>query len=163
MGFIRRLFGSSDTRERQDASTFSDDEDDFSDSLLDDVSIMASAGELNLEQAIESHEAWKVRLRKILEGTSTEKLDPSIVCLDDQCDLGKWLRGPGLERLGHAPFFSALVSRHRSFHLQAAQVLSLAHAGEKAKAEQMFKTSYRHSSNQVVLLLKALHKEDKGG
>lgn len=160
MGFLRRLFGSNPARESGGMSSFSDDDDDFSDSLLDDVSIMASAEELDLDQAIASHEAWKTRLRKVLEGTSKEALDPREVCLDDQCELGKWLHGAGQDRLGHTALFTALVSRHRSFHLRAAQVLSFAQAGDLEKAQNLLNTGYRHGSNQVVLLLKALRKED---
>ena len=96
----------------------------------------AVLAELDIDTAIAAHENWSARLNAVIKGTSTEQLQPDVVCLDDRCDLGKWLHGPGRERLGKYPAFTVLVARHRHFHMEASTVLSLAQSGEQAKADQ---------------------------
>ncbi len=123
---------------------------------LDAASAQAVLAEIDVDTAISAHENWKIRLQNVLDGTSTERLDPERVCMDDQCELGKWLHGAGQKRLGKYPAFSVLLARHQFFHAQASTVLALAQAGDKAKAEQVMNTTYRHGSNQVVILLRQL-------
>jgi hypothetical protein len=76
--------------------------------------------EIDIDSAISAHEKWKDRLQNVLNGTSSETLDPATVCLDNRCDLGKWLHGPGGQRLGKFPAFQVLIDRHKFFHEQAA-------------------------------------------
>lgn len=118
--------------------------------------------ELDIDTAIAAHENWKVRLHNQIAGTSTEKLDPALICLDDRCDLGKWLHGQGQKRLGKYPAFSVLVARHRYFHVQASTVAAHVQAGDTASAEKVLNGPFKHGSNQVVLLLKEL-KRGLGG
>lgn len=112
--------------------------------------------ELDIDTAIAAHENWKVRLNNQIAGTSTEKLDPELICLDDRCDLGKWLHGPGQKSLGKYPAFSVLVARHKYFHVQASTVAAHARAGDMAAAEKALNGPFKHGSTQVVLLLKEL-------
>jgi hypothetical protein len=125
---------------------------------LDPQSVEAILAELDLESAISAHETWKVRLQACLDGHSSEMMDPEVVCLDDQCQLGTWLYGPGGQRLSGYPAFRALVARHQQFHQLAATVLTLAQAGHHAKAQDMLHGSYRNASNQVVELLQDLQR-----
>jgi hypothetical protein len=127
-----------------------------SEMALDAATASAVLAELDIDTAIAAHENWSTRLLAVIRGTSGEALQPEVICLDDRCDLGKWLHGPGRQRLGKYPAFSVLVARHKHFHMEASTVLSLAQAGELAKAEQKLGSGYRHASNQVVLLLKEL-------
>ena len=154
MGFFSRIFGMDHSPEATalmpaDAGT----EDEMT---LDAAAAAAVLAEIDIDTAIAAHENWKLRLQNCLEGKSSEDLRPEVVCLDDRCDLGKWLHGPGRMRLGMYPAFSMLVARHKYFHLQASTVLALAQSGDMDKAGQTLVTSYRHASNQVVLLLKEL-------
>ncbi len=131
-------------------------DEDLSDSLLDDDQIRSALDDLNIDKAISSHQQWKERLMQALDGSSPEILDPEAVCRDDRCDLGRWLHGTGRDRLGHHVAFTALVTSHQSFHRQAAKVIELSQAGRTQEAERELNTSYRHASNRVVLLLKAI-------
>ena len=126
------------------------------DRTLDAAAVQSVREEIDIDSAISAHENWKIRLQDVLNGTSTEKLDPEHVCKDDQCELGKWLHGSGKKRLGKYPAFAVLVARHQFFHVQASNVLALAQAGDRAKAEQVMNTTYRHGSNQVMILLRQL-------
>lgn len=112
--------------------------------------------EIDIDTAIAAHENWKLRLQNYLNGNSTENLQPDVVCLDDRCDLGKWLHGPGGQRLGKYPAFSVLMARHKYFHVQASTVVAIAQTNDKEQASKVLEGSYRHASNQVVLLLKEL-------
>ena len=123
---------------------------------IDAATASAVLADIDIDTAIAAHENWKLRLRNYLDKKSAEDLKPEVVCLDDRCDLGKWLHGSGRQRLGRYPAFSVLIARHKFFHLQASTVVALAQAGDREKANQTLDTIYRHASNQVVLLLKEL-------
>jgi hypothetical protein len=151
MGFFSRLFGMDDEGKdkKSDAGKGSMLE-------LDAKSAAAVLAEIDIDTAIAAHENWKLRLQNYLNGNSTENLQPDVVCLDDRCDLGKWLHGPGGQRLGKYPAFSVLVARHKYFHVQASTVVAIAQANDKEQATKVLEGSYRHASNQVALLLKEL-------
>lgn len=160
MGFFSRFFGMDKGKEGE--SRLPDDSAGESVMMLDAKSAAAVLAEIDIDTAIAAHENWKLRLQNYLNGKSSEVLQPELVCLDDRCDLGKWLHGPGGQRLGKYPAFSMLVARHKYFHVQASTVVALAQADDKDKANQTLDSSYRHASNQVVLLLKEL-KRGLGG
>jgi hypothetical protein len=112
--------------------------------------------EIDIDSAISAHEKWKDRLQNVLNGTSSETLDPATVCLDNRCDLGKWLHGPGGQRLGKFPAFQVLIDRHKFFHEQAAAVLTQAQSGNAEAANKMMNSAYKYASGQVILMLKEL-------
>lgn len=153
MGFFSRLFRWDDHAAAPANPTATGTPSEMG---LDASTARAVLAELDIDTAIAAHENWSTRLLAVIKGSSAEQLQPELVCLDDRCDLGKWLHGPGRERLGKYPAFSVLVARHKHFHMEASTVLSLAQSGEQAKAEQKLGSGYRHASNQVVLLLKEL-------
>lgn len=157
MGFFSRFF-SSDASDKAESNHCSapDDAVDSSELGLDAKAAAAVLSEIDIDTAIAAHENWKLRLRNYVDGTSSETLFANMVCMDNRCDLGKWLHGPGAERLGKYPAFSMLLARHKYFHVQASNVVELVQANEKGKADQMINSSYRQASNQVVFLLKEL-------
>lgn len=152
MGFFSKLFNWDDKKpvDTDPSKTFS------SELGLDAKAAAAVLAEIDVDSAIAAHENWKLRLTNHLNGTSTEQFDPAVVCLDDRCDLGKWLHGAGRERLGKYPAFSVLVARHKYFHLQASTVLLQQQGGDAAAAEKTLNGAFKHGSSQVVLLLKEL-------
>ncbi len=155
MGFFSRWF------KRDEDFTVSElmAPDDAGDQpVLDTRTKSAVMAELDIHQAIAAHERWKLLLEQVLDGAACDDLDPELVCQDDRCDLGKWLHGPGRDRLGKYPAFTLLVSKHKYFHHQAAQVLREAQAGRREEADRLLRTSFQHGSNQVLLLLKELRR-----
>lgn len=166
MGFFSRIFGSDsvaqDKSKKSRKSSDSDSRDRASELGLDAKTAAAVLAEIDIDTAMSAHDNWKIRLQNYLNDQSTEDLQPELVCMDDRCDLGKWLHGPGGQRLGSYPAFSMLLARHKYFHVQASTVLALAQAQEREKAEQMLLGSYRQASNQVIFLLKEL-KRGLGG
>jgi len=43
---------------------------------------------MNFFDAINAHIAWKLKLQKYIDGISEDKLNPDIVCQDNQCKIG---------------------------------------------------------------------------
>lgn len=151
MGFFSRLFNWNESASAMPPATQTATE-----MALDAKAAAAVLAELDIDKAIAAHENWKVRLQDQLRGTSTEQLDPAVICLDDRCELGKWLHGPGGQRLGKYPAFSVLVARHKYFHQQASVVAAQNQSGDLVGADRTLNGPFRHASNQVVLLLKEL-------
>jgi hypothetical protein len=149
MGFFSRLFRLDDSREKDTAAPTTDVK-------LSAKEADAIRNEIDIDAAIAAHERWKARLQDLLDGNSNEQLDPAVVCLDDRCDLGKWLYGPGGQRLGKYPAFQLLIDRHKFFHAQAAEVLTQSQSGNAEAANRTLNSAYKYASSQVILLLKEL-------
>jgi hypothetical protein len=109
---------------------------------------------MNLEEASSAHRQWKIRLRTFLNGGSQEQFDAANVAKDNQCDLGKWIHGAGAAHTSQ-PAFAALKSAHAQFHAEAAQVVKLATAGNKAGADRHLEGAFTEASLKVV---QAIHK-----
>lgn len=114
---------------------------------------------LNFKDAVMAHQKWKSRLQACIDGTSGEKLDPAVVCRDDQCVLGKWINGPGAQKFGGLPAFPPLKAEHAQFHLIAGEVLLAAYTGHKEEARGTLGTTFSRSSVRVQQFLASLFLE----
>ena len=154
MGFFNRLFGSKKGNNASD--TVFADTHPASKIGMDAKTASQILSEIDIDNAIAAHENWKQRLLNYMNGQSNEKLQPDIVCMDDCCDLGKWLYGVGGQRLGQYPAFSVLVARHKYFHIQASSIIALTQGQRQDEAMKLMEGQYAYASKQVVLLLKQL-------
>lgn len=113
--------------------------------------------DINFDAAILAHSRWKKRLADLIEGVSTEVLDPEKVGRDDQCDLGKWLQTVPLE-IQKDPDFGKLVAEHAAFHQQAALVIRLVQKGDLVGAREGIGMSsdYLRKSTAVINLIHSL-------
>ncbi|NOU23141.1 MAG: CZB domain-containing protein [Methyloglobulus sp.] len=126
-----------------------------------DIQDEEAAG-LNFKTAIEAHQKWKARLKDVIEGNSSETLDVSMICRDDQCLLGKWIHGDGGKQFGVLNEFIELQKNHANFHKCAGHVLELAQAGKKSEADQNLSVGpYAQVSLQVVMNLAAMYTKVK--
>lgn len=116
--------------------------------------------EINIMDEINAHVLWKIRLEKYLNGTSEEKLEPKVVCRDDQCKLGIWIHGPALKHF-HATDegFKNLRDDHAKFHVIASHVVENVQADDKAAAQVLMKGEYMQASHKVVHDLTELNKQ----
>lgn len=135
MGIFSSLFGKSKVEKTK---------------IVDSIDVMA---------AINAHVKWKVRLEDYLNGTSEEKLDPQIVCRDDQCVLGKWIHGTALEYFQEDEGLKTLRDDHAWFHVIAAKVVSKIHDNDKPAAEALIKGEYGQASRKVVKDLTEMGKQ----
>ncbi|MGE0080350.1 MAG: CZB domain-containing protein [Thiohalomonadaceae bacterium] len=100
--------------------------------------------------AIEAHVRWKIRLEAYIAGTSDEKLDPEVVCRDDQCALGKWIHSTGGAQFGSHPKFPELREVHAQFHKSAGEVIRAVDRGDMETArESLVKGDYARYSQRV--------------
>ena len=84
-----------------------------------------SVGGLDFASAIQSHRNWKNRLSKYVANESEEQLNYHLICRDDECALGKWIRGRGNAEFGHLPSFAELRAMHGQFHLAAGRIVQM--------------------------------------
>lgn len=89
---------------------------------------------MDFEGAILAHTRWKRRLQASMNGG--ERLDPAVVQLDNQCDLGKWLHGEGSVHAANGEF-DKLVRSHAAFHEAAAAVVERINRGQIDEATRM--------------------------
>ncbi|AZN36470.1 CZB domain-containing protein [Iodobacter ciconiae] len=108
---------------------------------------------LNLKQVLDAHTAWKTKLKNELDGKGKESLDVSIIAQDNQCELGRWLHGPGKLSFSHYPEYHSACTAHSEFHFCAAEVLMQYQAGAPAAAEALLKGKFRQASNKNQLEL----------
>lgn len=102
--------------------------------------------------AIEAHIKWKIRLQKYLEGTSEEKLDPEVICRDNECVLGKWIYGDGI-KYSTMPAYQNLKQTHALFHHCASQVVRKTDEGQANEAKQILSNEYSGLSRDITRML----------
>jgi diguanylate cyclase (GGDEF)-like protein/PAS domain S-box-containing protein len=95
--------------------------------------------QLDLNQVLEAHLNWTSRLKSVLDGTSSEKLDISVVCQDNACVLGKWIYGPAKNSHAGQPEWEELRTAHANFHLCAGEVLKAHQQGNIETAQTLLK------------------------
>jgi len=125
---------------------------------LDSAKKQSIREEIDLAEAVEAHISWKLRLQRYLDGSSSETLDPMVICRDDQCKLGKWIHGPAIQHFHEHPAFHELRADHAQFHYVAANVVTHVQAKNRAAADDIFNNEYQHISHKVVLALTELNR-----
>ena len=115
--------------------------------------------EINISEAVAAHVGWKLRLQRCLEGTSEERLEPDVVCRDDQCKLGRWIHGSGRMRFEGVQAFHDLRADHATFHELAGQIVRHAQLNDHAAAHALMEGDYKHVSHKVVMALAELNNE----
>ena len=135
MGFFSKLLGISEAKKAD---------------ILNELDVMA---------AINAHVQWKMRLEKYLNGTSEEKLDAKVVCLDNQCKLGKWIYGSAVEHFHEDESLESLREEHAKFHTYAGRIVEYIHKNEKDAAKDLLDGDYKYTSRKVVFALSELSKQ----
>ena len=87
----------------------------------------------HLSHAIAAHGRWKTRLRQAVD-TGKSDQTAATVRSDTLCEFGKWFHAVSpQERVTER--WKKIRDLHAEFHKEAARVLTLALAGQKAEAE----------------------------
>ena len=108
---------------------------------------------LDFEAAIKGHEAWKVRLRELLDGKGS--FDEEEVGRNDRCLLGKWIYSPKIQQYSYVPLLKQLEKAHTEFHQQAKRVIVVKRFSDADQAEREL-ASLATMSREVVCLITAL-------
>lgn len=115
---------------------------------------------LDMKVALDAHAAWKTRLESQIRGDAGESLNVATVAADGNCALGQWIHGEGKRQFADYPEYGQLRKVHAEFHLCAGDILSHAHDGNAAAAEQALKKDFRHHSDAVQLALVRLYAKE---
>lgn len=116
---------------------------------------------LGLRDTLDAHAAWKGRLKAILDGTSTERVDVGTVAQDSVCKLGQWLYGDGKRLFGKLPEYEAVREMHARFHICAGNVLLQHNAGKAEAALRELNGAFALESDRVQLGLVRLYSSAK--
>ncbi|MFO0550154.1 MAG: CZB domain-containing protein [Polyangiaceae bacterium] len=114
---------------------------------------------MNLDEAIKSHTAWKLRLASFLQkpdGTLKE----ADVRADNKCALGQWIYGEGSAHSAMTEF-AALKNDHAHFHRTAADVVKRAQSGARVAEEVALgaQSEFAQASSKVVAAISALKRK----
>ena len=114
---------------------------------------------MNFDNAINSHAQWKRKLASYLSKPD-QSLKASVIGVDNECELGKWLHGEG-GKYSKLPEFSTLMSDHARFHQAAADVVRRADSGQKVSDEVALgsNSKFGAASTAVVKSLMAMKSE----
>lgn len=107
--------------------------------------------DVDFDAAILAHSRWKKRLTDLIEGASTEVLDPEKVGRDDQCDLGKWIQSVPPE-VRQDPDFGKLVVEHAAFHKQASSIIRLVQQGNRVAAQEGIGPSSEYLRKSIAVI-----------
>lgn len=105
---------------------------------------------------------YALHLEFVVDGIEASLLDPAAVRDDSRCDLGRWLRGMGLQRYAAFPAYRDLIVAHREFHDCAADMLAAHQSGNSVAANRLAATKFRTTSATVILSLEALQAAIEG-
>jgi methyl-accepting chemotaxis protein len=113
------------------------------------------ASDVDFDAIIDTHQAWKQKLRNAIGGGAERKLNPDDICKDNQCALGKWIYGAGKEYADTAEY-EPLRHTHAEFHVCAADILRKAQTGDKDGANAMLVGDFFDLSNRTVQQIVAM-------
>lgn len=117
---------------------------------------------LDLNQVINAHLNWIAALKSVLDGTSMEKLDVSVVSQDQYCTLGKWIYGPAKKMYAHQPEWEELRVAHADFHFCAGEVLKAFQQGNVDAAKTLLDGALAQASQKnkdAIVKLYSLNKQ----
>ncbi|MDD4912445.1 MAG: CZB domain-containing protein [Sideroxydans sp.] len=112
---------------------------------------------INIYDAVLVHRAWKRRLIDYLEGRSQENLQPSKICVDNLCVLGKWIHSDGKAQFEDQAVFKKLMDEHAKFHIHAAKVVEAHQEGNDELAQSILTGNFDEQSRKTVVCLVKLH------
>ncbi len=110
-----------------------------------------------LDDAIGVHTNWKLKLLTAVNGG--EVPDRNKVCVDNQCDLGKWIYGDGQKSLGQSPDLAKLKEEHKRFHQTVGSIIDLVQQKKVVEAKKnILEGEFHARSLGVVSCIQALKK-----
>lgn len=104
---------------------------------------------VDFRAAIQSHLNFKYAVVSAMEGRQNKELPGPIGC-SDSCNLGRWMNETAAIYFGELKAFDELKAEHRRFHQAAKEVVELKHAGQAARAKDVFERDFEPSSRRIV-------------
>lgn len=115
---------------------------------------------MNFLDAINAHVMWKLKLQRYLEADGEKHLDPEVICMDNQCKLGKWIYG-NIERYEKSVSFTDVREKHIEFHITTAEIVRLINNNQQQEAEDLLRTDYSQLSHCLQTHIRTLARDMK--
>lgn len=108
-----------------------------------------------INESVEAHVAWRIRLQEAIE-KGTSEFSVENLKVSNLCDFGKWLYLEVDPSLQKSEQYQKVRDLHQSFHLAAANVLSLALSGKKNEATNAMEegSEYVRLSTELINAMK---------
>jgi hypothetical protein len=116
---------------------------------------------MNFDEAIRAHSDWKRKLSGYI-ATPDGSLKPEVVCLDNKCDLGKWIYSDGSKFSADAEY-KTLKEQHAKFHIAASEVIKKVDSGISVSEEVQLGGSSDFSSSSSAVVLAIMKMKMKAG
>jgi hypothetical protein len=110
---------------------------------------------LDIDSAIRTHTAWKLRFEQALAHHNTQKYSVDEISDDSKCVLSSWLLILGIKKSNN-PRFSMLSAAHKDFHEVAGQIAELINRGNGEAAKTLIDNRFATLSNDLVELLECM-------
>ncbi len=112
--------------------------------------------EVNFDDAIQAHAAWKIKLAVYLKKPDGA-IKPAEIGADNRCALGQWLYGDA-KKFSSLAEYQTLMTEHARFHRAASKVAEQANAGREMNAEAVLggNSEFATASLNVVKAIKNL-------
>jgi methyl-accepting chemotaxis protein len=106
---------------------------------------------VDLDNAIQSHAAWKFKFRNAIHGN--EHMDVAAISKDNNCEFGKWLHGEAKALYGNDRSYVKCVAEHTAFHVEAGKIATAINAKKMEIAEQLMATEapFADASKKVAV------------
>ena len=115
-----------------------------------ELRVMSTADAFDFAGAKQKHLAWKSKIRAFLDGKRTMPQGEALS--HNECELGQWLFGVGLRKLGKNPLMIELDQKHQKLHALVKEILELKRAGKVEVAETQYAVLLQTSDRIVSLL-----------
>jgi methyl-accepting chemotaxis protein len=109
-----------------------------------------------LDLAKTDHRVFVGKVNSHLKGDMS--LDPSQLPDHHDCRFGKWYFGEGMQMCGNLPSFRAIDEPHAKIHAMAKEAVSAYNAGDRSKAERLYR-EMESISDEIGSLLDGIKRE----
>jgi len=112
-------------------------------SELDTLMAMIRRFKVHKDPAIElavarsAHQAWKMRLRTFLDGSSALSAEQAVS--HRECDFGHWYYGEGAQACHDIQVLKELEAPHERMHQLIGKIIEAKHAGKNIVAEELYR------------------------
>ncbi len=108
---------------------------------------------IDFVEAAVAHIGWRSRLRAHIDGDATDDWSPSNAGNEDECGLGRWLRGMGRVQFGHFSAFRRLEAGHSEFHYFAGLILVKVLEGQAKEAEVLLRNEFAQATRRILIAI----------
>jgi hypothetical protein len=114
---------------------------------------------MDLNQAGQAHNDWKVKLRMAI--AKQEQVNAAELADERSCPLGQWLSSEAKAKYGDLASYAQCVAKHAAFHKEVGKVAQAINAKKYAEAKSMLdpNTPYAQASMAVVSAIGSFKKE----